>query len=225
MGSMKYSREILYLTGDSAEKRRLLRSGGTNVARAMNDEVSVVCRVKGKDYYVVGKHPFAAFSVYKYLRYERALLSPSPLTKKQARSLLKRVGLRVGLRRKLGGLCFVKRRLVQLAARLTDKTAILAINLDGAPYSEKLRRRLRRAVRRLSRAFGLWIAVTDSRLVPRRGRAVEVKPKSVYARPDRVFRSKPTARRTLLARFAAEHADPPAVEGSKIVCVSPLSVD
>lgn len=217
---MKYSREILYLSGDSSEKRRLMRSGGANVARALNDEVSAVCRVKGKDYYVVGKHPFAAFSVYKYLRYERALLSPTPLTKKQARELLRRVGAHVPLRRKLGRLSYVKRRLVALAARLTDKTAILAINLDGAPYSEKLRRQLRRAARRLSRSFGLWIAVTDSRLVPRKSRAVEIKPHSVYTRPESVFRSKLSGRRALLSRFAAEHAEAPVLEGGKIVCVS-----
>lgn len=217
---MKCTREILYLSGDSSEKRRLMRSGGANVARALNDEVSAVCRVKGKDYYVVGKHPFAAFSVYKYLRYERALLSPSPLSKKQARELLRRVGAHVSLRRKLGRLSYVKRRLVALAARLTDKTAIMAINLDGAPYSEKLRRQLRRATKKLSRSFGLWIAVTDSRLVPRKSRAVEIKPHSVYTRPESVFRSKTAGRRALLARFAAEHAEPPVLESGKIVCVT-----
>lgn len=217
---MKFYREILYLSGDSSEKRKLMRSGGVNVARALNDEVSAVCRVKGKDYYVVGKHPFAAFSVYKYLRYERALLSPSPLSKKQARELLRRVGARVSLRRKLGRLSFVNRRLVALAARLTDKTTVLAVNLDGAPYSVRLRRQLRRATKRLSRSFGLWVAVTDSRLVPKNSRVVEIKPRSLYMRPESVFRSKTATRRTLLARFAAQNAEPPVLENGKVICVS-----
>ena len=121
----KLLREVTYLVGNSAEKRRMLRTGGKCVARACPDEVSAVCRMGGKDYYVVGRHPFARFSVWEYMRYERALLSPSPLTKKQAREMLKGAGKEV--RAQIAALVD-EDSFVELAAFTFSKDALLQEN-------------------------------------------------------------------------------------------------
>lgn len=213
-------REVMYLVGDSAEKRRLMRSGGQGVARALNDEVSAVCRVTGRDYYVVGKHPFAAFTVWQYMRYERALLSATPLNKKEAAALLKKMGVRVSLRRRFGSLSYAERRLVTAASRITGRTSTVALNLDGAPYSRRLKKQLRRAVKRLRSSYALWIAVTDSRLVPRRAGVVEVKPNTLYSHEGRTYRSFVVTRSSLLARLRRCFAEPVPVEAGKVVCVT-----
>ncbi len=210
--------EILYLLGESAEKRRIMRTAGSNVARALNDEVSSVCRVKGKDYYVVGRHPFADFSVYNYMRYERALIDKSPLTKKRARKLLKSLGAKTRLSARLGRLPALRRRLVSLAARLTDETAVLSVNFDGLPYSRRLSRSIKKAVKRLSRKYALWIAVTDSRFVKRKGRAVEIKSGAIFSKL-RKYRSSVVSRRTLLSRINSCRAALPIIEYGKVVCV------
>lgn len=216
----RHYREITYLIGDSAEKRRMMRSCGKGVARALNDEVSAVCRVKGKDYYVVGKHPFGAFTVWQYLRYERALLSPSPITKKEAKALLKSVGVKTALWKKLGRLPFAERRLVQAAARMTSDTVTVAINLDGAPYSRALRASLRRATKRLGKKYAVWVAVTDSRLVPRFARTLEITPNTVYTSRKKKYRSSVVSRASLVSKLKACFADPEPLEKGKVVCVS-----
>lgn len=215
---MKTYHEILYLLGDSAEKRRIMRTAGVGVARALNDEVSSVCRVHGKDYYIIGKHPFADFSVYAYMRYERALVDGEPLTKKKARGLLKKLGAKTRLNRKLGSLPFVTRRLVTLAARLTSETTALTINLDGVPYTRYLAKSLWRAVKRLSKNYALWISVTDSRLVEKKGRAVEIRSGAIFSRL-RKYHSDIVKRRTLFGKIAACRAEVPPLERGKVVCV------
>lgn len=210
--------EILYLLGDSAEKRRIMRTAGPSVARALNDEISSVCRVKGKDYYIIGKHPFADFSVYQYMRYERALVDSAPLTKKKARALLKKLGAKTRLGKKLGSLRFVTRRLVTLAARLTNETTALTINLDGVPYTHYLAKSLRHVAKRLAKNYTLWIAVTDSRLVEKKGRAVEIRSGAIFSRL-RKYRSDVMRRRTLTARIKACRAEMPVLERGRVVCV------
>ncbi len=202
--------------GDSAEKRRIAREAGSGVARAMNDEVSSVCRVEGRDYYVLGDHPFAAFSAFKYIRYERALIGPT--TRKEAKRLLRAVGAKVRLSAKMGRISFVRRRLVSLAARITEGTTAVFIDLDGAPYSRELARELKRAVRFLSRRYSVWAAVTDSRLVEKGGRATEIKPRAAFARL-RSYRSKVVGRRTMLRRIKSCRAELPVTERGTVVCV------
>lgn len=217
---MNIKREVLYLTGDAREKRKLMREA-SNLAKAGNEEVSVICRVAGRDYYVSGKHPFAAFDVYRYIRYERALLSPSPVTKKEARRLLARLGVRVSLRAGLGRLDVLTRRLVALSARILPDTATLAIDLDGAPYSRRLRRKLARAVRFLSRRYSVWVAVTDSRLIPAAARRAELRPGVLYTRARPVLRSRVVSRALLRKAFRAcgAEGETPVVEKGRIVQV------
>lgn len=218
MGRKKPSKEAVYLVGDSAEKRRLMRAGGACVARALNDEVSSVVRVEGRDYYVVGKHPFAAFGVWKYMRYERALVSDKPLTKKEAKALLKRLGVRVRLGKKLGRLPATLRRAVTLAARLTEHTTTLALQMDGTPFGRRENRRLRRFVRKTSDTFAVWVSVTDSRFVPKNRRTVEIRSSLLFSRL-RTYRSSVASRRRLTAKIRAQKGSIPPLEAGKIVCV------
>lgn len=213
----KLLREVTYLVGNSAEKRRMLRTGGKCVARACPDEVSAVCRMGGKDYYVVGRHPFARFSVWEYMRYERALLSPSPLTKKQAREMLKGAGLRVRLSARLGSLDGVARRIITAISRITLSTTTVALVLDGLPYSVMGARKLHRAVEKLRLQYCVWVAVTDSRFI--KGRQIAVCPNSIYARPKRYY-SRVVRRLSLVDGLKARFIEPPVIEKGKVVCVS-----
>ena len=211
-------REITYLVGDCAEKRRLMRVGGVSLARAMNDEVSAICRMGGKDYYVIGKHPFSSFTVWQYMRYERALLSPVPLTKTSAKELLKKAGLHISLSKRLGSLSVVKRRLVTVLSRITDSTSSVALSLDGVPYSMRLKRQLRRASAKLRKTYGLYVAVTDSRFAVK-GNGVEIRPNTLFVRSRKKYRSGVVRRASLIEGLKARFAEPPVIEKGMGVCV------
>ena len=208
MKNKKLFREVIYLTGDSDEKRRMLRGEMPGIARAMNDEVTDICRMNGRDYYIVGKHPFGSFTVAQYVRYQRALLSAAPPSAAEIRRLLASLGLRVRTGRRLGSLGYAERRLVALAGRINADTRTLVIDLDGVPYSRALRSSLRRYAARLRRSYEVWISVTDSRLADRKASLAEMRPGSIIALSRNTFLSRPLSRRLLLARLRRCFAPP-----------------
>ncbi len=215
-------RNIIYLIGDSAEKRRVIRSA-QGVARAHNDEVTNVCRIKGKDYYVVGTHPFADFTVLQYIRYERALIDAPRLSDDDIKKLIRDCGAKAGLHSKIGKLSFVDRRLVTLAARITDQTATVAVNFDGVPFSRSLRSRLHRAAARLSKKYEVWISVTDSRYINKNSDVAEMRQGLLPTPKKNNYRSRPLARRILLARMRRCFAEPDHLEKGKIVIVNSVA--
>lgn len=194
-------REVIYLIGDSEEKRKALRSEQPGVARAHNDEVVDICRMEGRDYYVIGTHPFGGFTVGQYVRYERSLLGSSPAENKEIKRTLSRLGARISLNKRIKSLDFLDRRLAALAGRITPETRTLAIDLDGVPYSRHLKSKLHRITRRLSRWFEVWVSVTDSRFAGNRAAIAEMRKGSLIALSRNTFRSRPLSRRILLARL------------------------
>ncbi len=212
-------KNIIYLLGDSAEKRRVLRSA-QNVARAHNDEVTDVCRIRGRDYYVVGTHPFADFTVLQYVRYERALIDAPRLSDEAIRQILRACGTKARLHARMGKLSFVDRRLVTLAARVTLQTVTVAINLDGVPFSRALRTRLHRAAAKLSRKYEVWISVTDSRFINKNSDVAEMRQGKLPTPKKTDCRSRTLARRILLARMRRCFAQPEHLEKGKIVMVN-----
>lgn len=190
------------------------------VARAHNDEVTNICRIKGKDYYVVGTHPFADFTVLQYIRYERALIDAPRLSDAQIKKLLRTCGTKASLRSRLGKLSFVDRRLVTLAARITPQTVTVAIDLDGVPYSGFLRSRLHRAASKLSKKYEVWICVTDSRYIAKGCITANMRSDEPSVAKNNAYRSRPLARRILLARMRRCFAQPEYLEKGKIVMVN-----
>lgn len=216
----KECRDVIYLVGDGAEKRRIFRGGLPGVARADSDEVTGICRMEGRDYYSVGRHPFGGFTVAQYVRYQRSLTDGRATDKRGVRAALGKLGLRVGQNRRLGSLGFVERRLVALAGRVDGNTRTLAIDLDGAPYSRRLRSALRRAVRRLRRDYEIWISVTDSRFAGPNATVARLGEGSIISMRRRDLYSRPLSRRILLARLRRCFVPAPAIEKGTIVEVS-----
>ena len=204
----KQCREVIYLIGDSDEKRRMMREELPGIARAMNDEVTDICRMNGKDYYVVGKHPFSGFTVAQYVRYRHALLSDKPLSAKQVRAAMRSVGLKVRSGRRLGSLGYMDRRLAARAGSVKEDTRTLVVDLDGVPYSRSLRSSVRRAAKRLKKTYEVWISVTDSRLADKNASLAEMRTGSVIALNRITFRCRPLSRRLLLARLRRCFAPP-----------------
>lgn len=197
----KHYREIIYLIGDSEEKRRTMYNDQPGIARARGDEIADICRIDGRDYYILGSHPFGEFTVNQYVRYERSLLGAASPSPGEIRKTLARLGARVRLTKRVKRLGYLERRLVTLAGRITPDTRTLAVELDGVPYSRRLMRRLRRVTRRLSRWFEIRISVTDSRFAETGETLAELHPGSIIALGKYRLRSRPLSRRLLLARL------------------------
>lgn len=214
-------KEVIYLIGDCDEKRRVAAGDRPGIARARGDEIVSICRMEGRDYYVIGEHPFGGFTVLQYVRYQRSLLDPHPTPASEVRSLLHATGARVPLGRRVSRLGYLERRLVSLAARLTPETRTLIIELDGIPYSRRLRSALRRAAARLRKKYEVWISVTDSRFADRSASVAEYKAGSLISLSASAFRSRPLARRLLIARLRRCFAEPSRpLERGRIIEVS-----
>ena len=87
-----------------------------------------------------------------------------------------------------------------LSGSVTPETRTLVIDLDGVPYSRALRSSLRRAAKRLSRDYEVWISVTDCRFTDKRASVAEMKKGDIIALGRRIV-SRPLSRRLLLARL------------------------
>lgn len=196
----KHYREVIYLLGDSEEKHRAMHGDLPGVARARGAEITSVCRMEGRDYYVVGEHPFGGFTAMQYVRYERSLIDRPAPGKAEIKALLRKLGAMINVNKRMRALSFLDRRLVALAARITPETRTLVIDLDGVPYSRALRSSLRRAAKRLSRDYEVWISVTDCRFTDKRASVAEMKKGDIIALGRRIV-SRPLSRRLLLARL------------------------
>ena len=62
--------------------------------------------------------------------------------------------------------------------------------------------------------------MTDSRLVPRFARTLEITPNTVYTSRKKKYRSSVVSRASLVSKLKACFADPEPLEKGKVVCVS-----
>ena len=186
---------------------------------ADNDEIAMVCRISNKDYYVVGEHPFGDFTVAEYVRYSHSLVGKVLLTKSDIKGLLSNLGVRVNLKTHLNKLDFITRRLVCLCTKIQANTTSLAINLDGVPFSRKLKRKIRRCVRVLGRRYTITFALTDARLARKGSKGITLKLGAIYTSQSYAKKSK-RIKRSRFKKLLARLPQPiPPLEQADIVCV------
>ena len=166
---------VTYYIGNVRNKRRLFREHGPETATADNCDVLADFKFGGKVCFVLGDIPYGDMRVGEYLAYARALKTQLPLSAKQAKELLRRVGAQVSLERKMSSLSRLVFRFVLLASVVDEDTEEVRINLDGIAYSRRTRRKMRLLVKRASRGYGcVRVAVSDYRFIPKSARVMAV---------------------------------------------------
>lgn len=159
---------ITYYIGNVREKRFLFRKFRPCAAMADNADVLCDFRLNGKMCFVLGDIPYGDMRVGEYLAYARALKTKLPMGDDAAKALLRKVGVRAGVRRKMKNLPRDVFRAVLLAAALNDDTRAVWINYDGVAYSFFSRARIRRQLHTAAKSFEeVHAAVSDYRFIPR----------------------------------------------------------
>ena len=198
---------ITYYIGNIREKRKLFRSPHEGAAVADNCDVLADFGVNGKICMVLGDIPYADMRVGEYLSYTRALKAQAPLSAESAGKLLRRVGVKVSLDKKMGSLSRFYFRGVLLAAALNDDTTEAWLNLDGIAYSPAAKMGMLAMLRRATRNFeNVHVSVSDYRFIPRSANSLAVttrgtvpgKPKSVSRRYVRLRFCKKKRRESLV---------------------------
>ena len=166
---------ITYYIGNVRVKRKMFREKRENSAEADNPDVLADFMLNGKVCFVLGDIPFSDMRVGEYLAYARALKTRLPLSASGAKELLRRVGVKIPLWRKMAQLTRLQFRFVLLAAAYNDDTRQVWLNLDGIAYSAFTRISARKMLSALERGFGeVHVSVSDYRFIPRKANAVAV---------------------------------------------------
>lgn len=166
---------ITYYIGNVRGKRKLFRTPRAGAASADNCDVLADFMLDGKVCFVLGDIPYADMRVGEYLAYSRSLKTRLPLSAAAAKELLKRVGLKISLDRRMSSLSRLEFRFVLLAAAHDDETVEVWLNLDGIAYSAFSRRRMGRLLGGLARGFDFVnVAVSDHRFIPKSAKVMAV---------------------------------------------------
>ncbi len=164
---------VTYYIGNIRDKRKYFRRKREYAASADNCDVLADFRLGGKICFVLGDIPYGDMRVGEYLGYACALKTRLPLNDAAAKEMLRRVGLRVNLDRKLRRLPREIFRVLLLATAVESSTREVWLNLDGVAYSFFSRKRIRRMVRRMKKNYeNVHVAVSDVRFIPRRARVL-----------------------------------------------------
>ena len=160
---------VTYLTGELNAKRKMIRSMSEDAVIADNDDIIGYFRLSGKLYCLPGTLPFSDMSVRSFIAYRRSLINDKckAMSSREVRSYLKAVGCKVKIRRKVGSLSTTQYRHLCLASNYKVGATRAYLNLDGLPYTRYNKRALRALVKKLSRIFSVFVAVSDTRFIPR----------------------------------------------------------
>ncbi|MCL2599513.1 MAG: hypothetical protein FWD76_06385 [Firmicutes bacterium] len=158
-------KNIVYCIGDAGAKRNDFRAKGrlSNALYIDNDDVALDFCVDGDNYFVATKLPFAKFCVYQYICYQTSLCRKTRISKKQCTRMLKGVGLKVPLHKKIGALSKIEYRAVLIACRKVFNTLNIFINCDGVEFCKKNQRQLDKMVLALCKTVRVYVSISDSR--------------------------------------------------------------
>lgn len=164
---------VFYCVGNIGVKRKEFRVPRENAVCADNDDVLSYFSLSGKLYCLLGKLPFCDMLVRDYIAYQRALTRTKPLSDKEIRYLMRAVGCKVSPYKRIKRLSRVQFRHLQLAAKWSVDTKQVYVNLDGLHYSRKNGRQVRALVDALKENFEVYVALSDSRFVPKGSHIVD----------------------------------------------------
>lgn len=165
---------VNYCVGSIGVKRSRFLDCGKSSVCADNDDIIGFFSLSGKLYCLPGKLPFGNLTVKSYLCYRRSLLNDGcrPISLREIKFLLKNVGCRLNLNRKVRTLTRVEFRLLTLAAKWQPECTTVFLNFDGLCYHRAIKREMRRALKRLSEKYEVFAAVSDSRFIPKKARVL-----------------------------------------------------
>ena len=160
---------VTFLTGELGAKRKMIRSMSQDAIVADNDDVIGYFRLSGKLYCLPGTLPFSDMSVRSFIAYKRSLITDKckAMSAREVRCYLKAVGCKLSTRRKVGTLPTAQYRHLCLASNFKVGATRVYLNFDGLAYTRYNKRALRALVKKLSRAYAVFVAVSDSRFIPR----------------------------------------------------------
>ncbi len=163
---------VNYCIGSIGVKRNKFLACGENSVCADNDDVLGFFSLSGKLYCLPGKLPFGDLSVKSYICYRRSLLNEKcrPMTLNEMKFLLRAVGCKFSLNRKVKTLTRIEFRLLSLAAKWAPDCKTIFLNFDGLDYCYARKREMRKALNRLSKKYEVFAAVSDSRFIPKKAR-------------------------------------------------------
>lgn len=190
---------VTYLTGELNAKRKMIRSMSEDAIVADNDDIIGYFRLSGKLYCLPGTLPFSDMSVRSFIAYKRSLITDKckAMSAREARCYLRAVGCKLKLRRKVGSLSTTQYRHLCLASSYKVGATRVYLNLDGLPFTRYNRRALRALVKKLSHAFSVFVAVSDSRFIPRRTVVSRVTSDGAEIAAPQKQRSKAVSKRVL----------------------------
>lgn len=193
---------VYYCVGNIGVKRKDFRSPRENSICADNDDVLSYFSLSGKLYCLLSSLPFSDMLVRDYIAYQRALQRCKPFSDKEIKYLMKAVGCKLGLYRRIGTLSRVQFRHVQLAAKWSIDTKTLYVNLDGLHYCRKNAVQVRKMLDSLKENFEVYVALSDSRFVPKGSHIIEYSQDgSAKVLKARAQLSKLTPKKTLCKYF------------------------
>ncbi len=159
---------VTFCVGNPNVKRKAFhRENDRIVVGIDNDEVVASFEVGKRRYYVVGDVPFADMSVKEYILYQRSLVVKDDLQDASIAMQLKKFGLKIKLDTMLAKLSRVEYRAITFISRLLDTTETVYINFDSLEFNHKNRVSLKKFLHPLARRYNVYVAVTDSRFIPR----------------------------------------------------------
>lgn len=190
---------IIYLTGELSAKRRLIRSKAQSDVTADNDDILGYFKLSGKLYCLPGTLPFSDMSVRSFVAYKRSLqeVGSAPMKDREIKCYLGAVGLKIRLRKKIKSLSRIEYRHLLLACSYKLGATSAYVNFDGLSYSLAARRELNGMLAALSRKFNVYVAVSDSRFIPRGASVRKVTSDGMQIAAATKQRSKTVSRRVL----------------------------
>ncbi len=160
---------ITYCIGDIAAKRRAFRAqSAESSVCADNDEVLATFTLDGKLYVVTGTVPFSNTRLGQFIAYSRALRSNLPLRLDAIKGMLKSAGIKKNVCAKMGTLDIIDYRAASLAAKLDITTKTVFVNFDGLRFTRRNSKKLNRYLQIWGKNYAVFVAVSDSRFIPRK---------------------------------------------------------
>lgn len=165
---------VNYCVGNIGIKRRFFNEKKEGAIVADCDDSLGWFSLSGELYCIVAPPPFANMSVKSFIRYKRALLGAGrAMSDAEIKYVLGQVGLKVRLSRKVGSLSAVLFRHLTLAAKWNPTVGSVYVNLDALSGGALNRRRVKALCSALEEKFEVYVAVSDSRLIPKNARILD----------------------------------------------------
>ncbi len=160
---------IIYCFGDATRMKNEFEAAASrrDALVAQNDEVVATTESDGRGYVAEGEIPFGNMTVAEYVSYNRSTALGRRIRDEETKYYAKLFGMRIALRRKLKTLDSIDFRAVQILASYDMAVREVYLRFDSLAYSKRAAAKLGGLLRKLSKYFNVYAAVSDYRFAPR----------------------------------------------------------